>query len=444
MNVKSSPLRVRVAGLLTSISAEEGASFELRREAIACLEEMSASATAGQGPCGSEDPHEMRMAQLRLSACEATLSQLEQIFDSVADAVCVADITKEIFKVNTRFSQLVGKTKHEIVGCACSEVLGHICCHCGACVLQRIIGGEELVEQQLDWRTDNGESRAFLLTARAFKGSGGELVGAILSFRDVHDFKKMEKHLSETRKLESLGQLAEGLAHEINTPCQFLGSNLEFLSTSCAELLELTGAKTSGQPLPQDIDISFLREEIPSAISQSQAGVVRIAKITRAMRAFAEPPTTKPMLGDLKTVVEDTVTLSTPIWEPHASVIVRGDDSLPAVPVFGAELGQALLALLTNAAEAIARRGIQGHIDIELLVADDRFVEIRISDNGDGIDPKNASKVFDMFFTTKPEGQSLGHGLSMVHAFIVAHHRGSVDHRPGPEGGTVFTLRLPM
>ncbi|MFQ5655009.1 MAG: sensor histidine kinase, partial [Planctomycetota bacterium] len=265
--------------------------------------------------------------------------------------------------------------------------------------------------------------------------------------------------------LESLGQLAAGVAHEINTPIQYVGDNLRFLSDTFTEvkdlLLEcrrLLDAAREGE-VPRELavrlrerleeaDIDYLAEEIPQAVDQTLEGVERVAKIVRSMKEFSHPGTGELTPTDVNKAILSTVTVSRNEWKYVAELETDLAEDLPQVHCIPGEFNQVLLNLIVNAAQAIeglAGRDSEdrGTIVISTHRCDDE-VEIRVRDSGTGIPVEARSKIFDPFFTTKEVGRGTGQGLAIAHAAITKKHGGSIRFETELGKGTTFIVRLPI
>ena len=230
--------------------------------------------------------------------------------------------------------------------------------------------------------------------------------------------------------LEAIGRLAAGIAHEINTPTQYVGDNIRFLQEAFEDLM-------AGE------DIDDLADEIPAAIEQSLEGIERIAKIVQAMKAFSHPGVEEKTQADLNRLVESTVTVSTNEWKYVADVHTALDDDLPLVWCVPGKLNQVLLNLIVNAVHAIADRGeARGEIDICTMVEGDGVV-VSVRDTGCGIPADAQARVFEPFFTTKAVGRGTGQGLSIA-AGVVRDHGGTIDFETSAGGGTTFFVRLPV
>lgn len=335
------------------------------------------------------------------------------------------------------------------------------------------VTGREVVE---------ADGRAYARVASPVFGEDGEqLIGVILSSLDITEMKAMEAQLQHARKMESIGQLAAGIAHEINTPIQYVGDNTRFVQDAYSdiqtlidtfqELLEHVQGEegdskkieaailANAQKVLDDCDVEYLSEEIPSALSQSLDGIDRVTEIVHAMKEFSHPGTPDMQATDLNRAINNTVTISRNEWKYVAEVDLNLEPDLPLVPCLPGELNQTLLNLLVNAAHAIedaaARRQEEaadsseitvpkmGRIGITTRTVGD-YAEIEVSDTGIGIPRTIRDKVFDPFFTTKHVGRGTGQGLAVAYSIIVEKHKGMIEFETEDMVGTTFTIRLPI
>jgi PAS domain S-box-containing protein len=292
--------------------------------------------------------------------------------------------------------------------------------------------------------------------------------GSIASFievrRDVSEQQELARQLARAQKLESIGQLSSGIAHEINTPVQYVGDNIRFLKgafTDIARLIDViapvadAGSTSTAasqicgdvRALAREIDLDYLVSEVPGALDQALNGVERIATIVSAMRDFAHQSNDKAP-ADLNAMIRNTVTVAKHEWKYVAEVVFDLDPDLPLVPCRAAEVNQAMLNLVVNAAHAIGGNSAGGdaplgRITIRTRVAGD-MAEITIDDTGSGIPETIRSRIFDPFFTTKDVGNGTGQGLTIVHQIVVQSHGGRIAVDSGPVGGTLFTILLPL
>jgi two-component system, NtrC family, sensor kinase len=287
--------------------------------------------------------------------------------------------------------------------------------------------------------------------------------------RDLRDslekLKTTQSQLLHAEKLASIGQLAAGIAHEINTPAQFIGDNTQFLRQAITDLArvfsayrELPGAfgkerlnaemVARVERIQKEIDVDFLLQETPLAIDQILDGVERISKIVSSMREFAHPGGKEKTPVDLNRALENTMTVARNEWKYSATFEMDLDPDLPDVYCLPNEINQVFLNVLVNASQAI-RDKVQdndaglGLIRISTRTEGDK-VEIRISDTGGGIPKDIQARVFDPFFTTKDVGKGTGQGLAIAHGVVVEKHQGEITFESREGEGTTFIIRLPV
>ena len=293
-------------------------------------------------------------------------------------------------------------------------------------------------------------------------GCGG--LTYIIMGENITERLSLERELAQAQKLESIGHLASGIAHEINTPTQFVGDNVRFLSDSFSDigrLLEqyerlLAAAKTGTCPealietceaANRGADLEYLLAEIPKAISQSAEGIDRVATIVRAIKEFAHPGSDEKICVDLNKAIESTVTVARNEWKYVADLHTNLDPSLPPVPCLVGEFNQVVLNMIINAthavADAVKGTGGKGTITIGTSRVGD-FVEVRIADTGMGIPESIRHKIFDPFFTTKEVGKGTGQGLAIARSVVVDKHGGTIAVDSAVGKGTTFLIRLPL
>lgn len=293
------------------------------------------------------------------------------------------------------------------------------------------------------------------------RNSEGSLSAFVAVKRDISAKLQLEQQLLRSQKLEAVGQLAAGIAHEINTPIQYVSDNIRFLKDSFADLgtlldrLNALGeTATDGAISPADLhkaiedaDTGYLLAEIPKALGQSLDGVDRVARIVRAMKDFSHPATERTPL-DINRAIASTATVASNEWKYVAELTTDFDMELPQVPVMPGDFNQVILNMIVNAAHAIGEvvgddaRG-RGRITLSTRRLDDA-AEIRIRDTSCGMTPEIAARIFDPFFTTKAVGKGTGQGLQMAHNVIVAKHGGTINVESTPGVGTTFIICLPL
>lgn len=263
--------------------------------------------------------------------------------------------------------------------------------------------------------------------------------------------KRMELQIHQGQKLESIGQLAAGIAHEINTPMQYIGDNTRFLQEAFTELgpaVTTAALPAAASPACSAPDLAYLLREIPLAIEQSLQGVERVTKIVRAMKEFSHPGTDEKTAIDLNYAIESTLTVARNEYKYVADLVTDFDPHLPPVPCLPGEFNQVILNLVINAAHAIAdvvgvHPDTKGRIHIATH-RQDAVVEVRITDSGTGIPEAVRGRIFDPFFTTKPVGKGSGQGLAIARSVVVDKHGGSLTFETELGRGTTFIIQLPL
>lgn len=283
--------------------------------------------------------------------------------------------------------------------------------------------------------------------------------------RDISERKNLENQLNQTQRLESIGQLAAGIAHEINTPIQYIGDNIQFLQNSFkgidlllkGYLTFLKDIKTGSisdsailniEKITIDADTDYIMEEIPKAIDQSLEGLKHVSEIVTAMRQFCHPGIEEKKGTDINKLIENVITVARNEWKYVADIITDFDPTLPLVPCLPVEINQVILNLIINAAHAIKdvidQEGKdKGRIRVS-TGHDDSWAEIRVNDSGTGIPQEIRSRIFDPFYTTKEVGKGTGQGLAISHSVIVNNHGGSLEFESEIGKGTTMIVRLPL
>jgi signal transduction histidine kinase len=292
--------------------------------------------------------------------------------------------------------------------------------------------------------------------------AGGTVSGTVVVFRDITALKERQRQEIATRhdqKLESLGRLSAGIAHEVNTPIQFVGDNTRFLASACREMLDLllvyreclsgsSGHKPWQERLKmatdaeQAADVDYLAEEIPLAVQQSLEGIERVASLVRAMKSFSYKDSDVASYANLNEALETTLTVARNEVKYVADVTLDLGE-LPDVLCHLGDLNQVFLNLLVNAADAMQGRTERGEIRVTTR-AEGQTVVIGIADNGSGIPPELHEIIFEPFFTTKEVGRGTGQGLAMARAVVCDKHGGTIELRSAPGEGTEFLIRLPV
>lgn len=357
---------------------------------------------------------------------------LHEILDSLLEAVVVFDARGHVLLFNTAARDLYGPDLRTDQGLWHLDGVTPV--PADDAPAARALRGEATGETELCVQGPAGRRRCAARGIPLWDGAGG-VRGGVTVVRDLTDARRTEEQLAHLQKLEAIGQLAAGIAHEINTPIQYVGDNLRFLGGAFRDL---------GAAEPA-VDADFLRAEVPCAIEQSLEGVDRVAAIVRAVREFAAPGPDEPTAVSVNRVVETAIAVTRNVWKYAAEVTTDCDPDLPAVPGHARDLSQTVYHLLMNAVEAVqaAQPSAGGRITLRTRFADAAVV-LTVTDNGCGIGRALRPRVFDPFFTTKPPGKHSGQGLTRVLGCVVKRHHGAVELTSEPGAGTTVTVRLPI
>ena len=307
-------------------------------------------------------------------------------------------------------------------------------------------------EQQLEQLEAAVADRTELL-----RRTNGELL------QEMQRREQMEAELRVSQKLEAIGQLAAGIAHEINTPIQYVGDSVDFLRDSFTDLSDLLAAarrlvdalEAQGLATPEVAafraaeekhDAGFILEEAPPALDRARDGIERVAKIVCAMKDFSHPGQTEMSYADLGRAIEATMTVARNEYKYVADVVLEIGES-PQVRCLIGELTQVFLNLVVNAAHAIAEKvgdsGERGTITVSTRVDGDEIC-VTVRDTGTGIPESHRSRIFDPFFTTKEVGKGTGQGLALAHNTVVVRHRGRITLDSVMGEGSAFHVWLPV
>jgi two-component system, NtrC family, sensor kinase len=290
--------------------------------------------------------------------------------------------------------------------------------------------------------------------------------GMILYY-DITEIMEGQRAVSESNKLVAVGQLASGIAHEINTPVQFVGDNIGYLRDTFGNLQPLFSLtkeiQESGcddqtslherclrlQEVAEAADLDFILQDIPDAIAQSLEGVKRISDIVKAMKDFAHPGEQEKTLADLNGLIQATLTVCKNEWKYVAEITLNLDSDLPQVECLSSEISQVILVLVVNAAHSIEEKIADGTCKMgKIHIATKRYeenrVQIVIQDTGKGIPAEIQEKIFQAFFTTKKRGKGTGQGLTMARNIITEKHNGQLLFTSEPGNGTEFSIILPV
>lgn len=394
-------------------------------------------------------------------------SEIEQLISSLSSVLIALSLELRITRWNPMAEKIFGLKAEDVTGINIIDL--HI-----QWDKKKIVEGilkcykkaEPVFLDPLRFKRVDGSEGSLGVNIGPLRNREGKVAGFILICGDITERKIFENRLTQAEKLQSIGQLAAGIAHEINTPIQYVGNNLVFLQESFNSLLEVidrnkepdnTCLAQRGKNIlmeqagegANDLDIPFLIQEIPTAISQSLEGIKRVSEIVQAMREFSHPGIKEKTLLDINHALETTLAVAKNEWKYVATLETYFDQDLPKVLCIPGAVNQVFLNIVVNAAQAIAssigqeENPKKGIIQITTR-KDGNFVEVRVTDNGPGIPEEIRPKIFEPFFTTKEVGKGTGQGLAIAYDVITSRHQGQIYFETEVGIGTTFVIRLPI
>ena len=408
-----------------------------------------------------------RMAE-ELQKTTVSKEYVHNIIKTMPCALIVTDRQGVIVASNQGVLSLLGYEELEIIGEPISKILS-IENIPDIEYVKKLAEQGEVLRTEKECFTKGGAAIPVLFSAGMSSNmNGGEsesTLSMVCIMLDIRDRKKLEIELRLAQKLESVGQLAAGIAHEINTPIQFIGDNITFMKNAFQDIISLSdlmksfkngdlsnpavanGILSQIREKEEKIDFDFLREEIPQAIEQSLDGLQRVGLIVQAMREFSHPGGESKTDLDINKAIESTIILTKNEWKYSAELTTTLAPDLPIVQGYPADFNQVILNLIMNAAQALQEKvgkdgSTKGRIEVSTR-QDGNEVEVCIRDTGPGIPLEIQSRIFDPFFTTKAVGKGTGQGLAITQNIIVQKHGGKIFFETNSGEGTAFYIRLP-
>ncbi|MGA7915590.1 MAG: ATP-binding protein [Candidatus Acidiferrales bacterium] len=394
--------------------------------------------------------------------------ELVLILDSTSEGIFGVNLAGAVTFINRSAARMLGCNREDVIGKDAHAWFHHTRPD-GApypvseCPISHTLksGASFSTDLEYFWKTDGSQFAVSYSAIPVLENGRGS--GAVVSFADISEKRQMEVELRHAQKLEAVGGLAAGIAHEINTPIQFIGDNTRFLQNSFSESMQMIvkyeeiceqaarGALQSGmlqelETIRQEIEWDFLRTEVPKAFDQMLDGVNRVATIVRAMKDFSHVDrSSEKAPADLNKAIESTLIVA----RNEVKYVADVDTDFGALPPVHCHLGdlnQVFLNLFVNAAHAIGDvvkdTGAKGRITVRTWLDGDSVV-VSVADSGTGIPERVRGKVFDPFFTTKEVGKGTGQGLALARAIVVDKHGGTLSFETKMGEGTTFFVRLP-
>jgi two-component system, NtrC family, sensor kinase len=398
--------------------------------------------------------------RLAEDALRSANAEIEQLVSSLPSALIVLSCDTRVTHWNPAAEKIFGIPSNEMVG----SLLEELKIEWDWEVVQKSIescsrDGKPIYPEPIKFRQPDGGEGFLGLNVSPLRRSPEEVSGFILLCGDITERKILENRLSQAQRLESIGQLAAGIAHEINTPIQYIGDNTLFLQSSFQELLGTIQnqrhiaplARTGGEQireLKQDEEIQFLVNEIPTAIQECLEGIQRVSEIVQAMKEFSHPGVKEKTHLDINHALQNTLAVTRNEWKYVAEIETDFEANLPEVLCLPGEINQVFLNVIVNAAQAIDSLPDQEEENKGTIRVSTRrieqSVEVRISDTGPGIPTEIQERIFEPFFTTKEVGKGTGQGLALAYDVVERKHAGNITFESRPGQGTTFIIRLPI
>ena len=396
---------------------------------------------------------------------EAKMAKLSRAMEQTAESVCITDRTGVIEYVNPAFHAVTGYSPAESLGRTPSFLKsGKQGPDFYRQMWETILSGESFIDVFINHRK-GGILYWEEKTITPLTDDLGNITHFVATGKDITERKALETQLVHAQKMESIGQLAAGIAHEINTPTQYIGDNLRFLEEAFNDIVQLLDAYepltkknhegpagptqlTTIQQLKEEVDVNDLRQELPQSIRQALVGITQVSHIVQAMKQFAHPGSLEKTPSDLNKAIESTVTVARNEWKYIADLELELDPTLPPVPCVLSDINQVVLNMIINAAHAIQEKlgdttEGQGRIRVSTHTEQDEAV-IRIRDTGVGIPEELHNRIFDPFFTTKEVGKGTGQGLAISYSVVVDKHSGHITCDSTQGVGSTFNIYLPL
>lgn len=401
-----------------------------------------------------ERSRELAIIEEQAKAVQSFLVRLNDVIPGALISVTPQGV---ITRVNFGVQELLGYEANDLFG----EPLTMLWPSAEAALKGYLESETRIVRDEAEWIAKGGTPIPVHLSSAVQHDADGNVLSVVFVGLDLRERRRLEVELRHAHKLEALGQLAAGVAHEINTPMQFIGDNLHFVQESFEAILNYlqligdldpvlrsAGLQAQAESLAQasiNTDLDYVRSRMPKAIERALEGVDRVSHIVEAMKAFSHPQADMGPV-DLNKNLRDTLVVARNEYKYIADMETDFGE-LPPVICNGGDLNQVFLNLIVNAAHAIESR-VKGTHDKGMIRVSTRLegkdVVVAISDDGCGIPPQIRDRVFDPFFTTKEVGKGTGQGLAISRAVVVDRHHGSLTFESDTGRGTTFYVRIPV
>lgn len=390
---------------------------------------------------------------------------ISTILETIRNIVIVLDRFGKIVRANKECIELTGYSESELAGVNVldtfipadekEKVIN---------IFKKLLFKENSNEFENHWILKDG-SRRLISWSNSIIRRNGQLEYIIASGIDITEKKNLEIQLLNAQKLESIGRLAAGIAHELNTPAQYISDNLSFVNDSIKGLAESVRTilnqvesekrncvactiSAKVEKIIEENDLDFILDELPASIEQAREGIERISIIVKAMKEFSHPGISEMVLADINHIIENAIIISRNEWKYVSEVEPVLGTEIPPCLCHPSKIGQVIINMIVNSAHAISERfqgtsTLQGKIRISTERMEN-FAIIKIEDNGNGIPNEILNLIYEPFFTTKEVGKGTGQGLSVSRSIIVETHKGDISVLSKQGFGTTFIIKLPF
>jgi len=388
----------------------------------------------------------------------------DRLLDAIDSVLIGVDADLKIKRWNHRAADLLELTEKEVLGLPLPEL--SIRWDSPQEVQEFFRTSKARATSRFETTFINSNNRSMVIGLSCYPVlDDGKCHGLLVLGTDLTERRIVEQQLQQAQKLESVGQLAAGIAHEINTPMQYLGDNLDFVKSKFDRLIDYLQSSTQLTELAQESDfeaeltdrmvaqqkklkLEKLYTQLPEALSDSIDGVRHVSRIVRAMKELSHLGVEEKSPVDINHILETAVTVSTNEWKYVADVDLKLAPQIEGLLGLSGELSQVFLNLIVNSAHAISDMTDGGSTGKGLITIrshqTDTHVIVEIGDTGGGIPEKIRDRVFDPFFTTKDVGKGTGQGLSIAHSVVTQKHKGRLTFHVEEGVGTRFVIELPM
>ena len=415
--------------------------------------------------------------RVALENAQQQKNYLKSIIEAIEEGIWLVDLDFTVRLANRKMGEILGISAQELVGKKCFDWFPTKNCHTSLCPINKIKAGEKYVEKEGFYMTKTGKKIWLLKIAAPFKNEREEIIGIIQTFHDITPRKQVEEELKATvaklkeaqafiiqqGKLMAIGQLAAGIAHEMNNPLGFVASNFRTLKDYVTDLIELLNAyrqlpknvnnglsELEGKirdikNLEEQIDLDFILDDMKSLFKDTDEGIKRLTEIIKSLRDFSRIDQVEDYTEyDINEGIKSTLVITKNEYKYYAEIKTELGE-VPPIYCHPGKINEVLMNIIVNAAQAIASQNRQekGTIFIKTYT-DGEFVYCQIKDDGPGIPKEIQDKIFDPFFTTKPTGKGTGLGLNICYDIVVNKHQGQIWVESELGKGATFTIKLPI